>query len=120
MSFKTILYEGSGPIGWITLNRPDEANMFNVPMCHEICDCINAVWREIRTRVLVITGAGDRFFLHWRPEGWYGGHQPLGRRAADVSDVFWINEHLNGTGLAYRIRDGSAATKKFGMLEIHK
>jgi naphthoate synthase len=31
-------------------------------MCHEVRDCINAVRRETRTRVLVITGAGDRFF----------------------------------------------------------
>ena len=31
-------------------------------MCHEIRDCINAIRRETRTRVLVITGAGDRFF----------------------------------------------------------
>ena len=62
MSFKYILYEEKGSIGWITLNRPDDANMFNETMCHEIRDCINEVRRETRTRVLVITGAGDRFF----------------------------------------------------------
>ena len=39
-------------------------------MCHEIRDCINAVRRETRTRVLVITGAGERFFcLGGRKEG---------------------------------------------------
>src|SRR3954453_15959895 len=31
-------------------------------MCNEACDCIKAVRRETRTRILVITGAGDRFF----------------------------------------------------------
>jgi len=31
-------------------------------MCHEIRDCINEIRRETRTRVLVITGAGDKFF----------------------------------------------------------
>ena len=31
-------------------------------MCHEIRDCINDIRRETRTRVLVLTGAGDRFF----------------------------------------------------------
>ena len=36
--------------------------MFNVTMCHEIRDCIEAMRRETRTRVLVITGAGDKFF----------------------------------------------------------
>ncbi len=36
--------------------------MFNATMCHEIRDCINAIRRETRTRVIVITGAGDKFF----------------------------------------------------------
>lgn len=60
--YETILYEEDGPIGTITLNRPDKGNMFNVTMCHEIRDCINNIRRETRTRVIVITGVGDRFF----------------------------------------------------------
>jgi naphthoate synthase len=36
--------------------------MFTATMCHEIRDCIEAIRRETRTRVLVVTGAGDRFF----------------------------------------------------------
>src|SRR5204862_8353777 len=39
-------------------------------MCHEIRDCINDIRRETRTRVLVITGAGDKFFcIGGRKEG---------------------------------------------------
>ncbi len=60
--FETILYAEDGPVGTITLNRPNNGNMFNVQMCHEIRDCINEIRRETRTRVIVITGAGDRFF----------------------------------------------------------
>lgn len=60
--YQTILYEEDGPVGTITLNRPDDGNMFNVAMCHEIRDCIEIIRRETRTRVMVITGAGDRFF----------------------------------------------------------
>ena len=62
MTFETILYEEDGPVGTITLNRPDDGNMFNATMCHEMRDCINAIRRETRTRVIVITGAGDKFF----------------------------------------------------------
>lgn len=62
MTYETILYEESGPIGTITLNRPDDGNMFTPVMCHEIRDCIEAIRRETRTRVVVLTGAGDRFF----------------------------------------------------------
>ena len=70
MAFETILYEEEGPVGWLTLNRPDDGNMFTPQMCHEIRDCINDIRRETRTRVLVITGAGDKFFcIGGRKEG---------------------------------------------------
>ncbi|MDE0060329.1 MAG: enoyl-CoA hydratase-related protein [Defluviicoccus sp.] len=62
MSYRTILYEEDGPIGTVTLNRPDDGNMFTIETCHEVRDCINAIRRETRTRVVVLTGAGDRFF----------------------------------------------------------
>jgi naphthoate synthase len=62
MVFQEILYEEDGPIGTITLNRPTDGNMFTATMCHEIRDCINEIRRETRTRVIVLTGAGDRFF----------------------------------------------------------
>src|SRR5688500_17387709 len=44
--------------------------MFTAAMCHEIRGCINDGRREARTRVLVITGAGDRFIcIGGRKEG---------------------------------------------------
>ena len=68
--YDTILYEEDGPIGWLTLNRPDDGNMFTPQMCHDIRDCINDIRRETRTRVLVITGQGDKFFcIGGRKEG---------------------------------------------------
>lgn len=62
MSFKEILFAEDGPIATITLNRPDDGNMFTETMCHEIRDCIEGIRRETRTRVVVLTGAGDKFF----------------------------------------------------------
>lgn len=62
MEFSQITYEEDGPIGTITINRPDNGNMFTETMCHEIRDCIEAIRRETRTRVVVLTGAGDKFF----------------------------------------------------------
>lgn len=70
MPYETILYSEDGPIGTITLNRPDDGNMFNATMCREIRSCIEQVRNETRTRVLVITGAGERFFcLGGRKDG---------------------------------------------------
>jgi naphthoate synthase len=69
-TYEEILYREDGPIGFITLNRPDDGNMFTVRMCHEIRDCINEIRRETRTRVVVLTGAGDKCFcIGGRKEG---------------------------------------------------
>jgi naphthoate synthase len=44
--------------------------MFTEVMCHEIRACIDAIRRETRTRVIVLTGAGDKFFcIGGRKEG---------------------------------------------------
>ena len=60
--FETILFEEKGPVAWLTLNRPEDGNMFTPVMCREVRDCIELIRNETRTRVMVLTGAGDKFF----------------------------------------------------------
>ena len=68
--FEEILYHEDGPIANITINRPHDGNMFTEKMCVEIRDCIEVIRRETRTRVVVLTGAGDKFFcIGGRKEG---------------------------------------------------
>jgi naphthoate synthase len=62
VSYTQIIYQEDGPIGTITLNRPEDGNMFTETMCHEIRDCIETIRRETRTQVIVLTGAGDKVF----------------------------------------------------------
>lgn len=62
MSYQQILYEERGAVGIITLNRPDDGNMFTELMCFEIRDCIEEIRRETRTRAVIMTGAGEKFF----------------------------------------------------------
>ena len=87
MTYETILYREEGAVGWLTLNRPDDGNMFTPQMCHEIRDCINDVRRETRTRVLVITGAGDKFFCIGGRKDGHGRQHALRRHAADARDL---------------------------------
>lgn len=61
-TYSTILYREEGPVGVLTLNRPHDGNMFTTTMCREIRDCLDSIRRETRTRVVVLTGAGDKFF----------------------------------------------------------
>ena len=62
MPYTEIEYREDGPIGFVTLNRPDDGNMFTATMCHEIRACLEGIRRETRTRVVVLTGAGEKFF----------------------------------------------------------
>lgn len=57
-----VTYVEDGPIGTITLNRPHDGNMFTPQMALDIRDLINNIRRETRTRVIIITGSGDKFF----------------------------------------------------------
>ncbi len=68
--YATILYSEDGPVGTVTLNRPQDGNMFTPEMCLEVRDCLDEIRRETRTRVVVLTGAGDKFFcIGGRKEG---------------------------------------------------
>lgn len=61
-SKETILYREEGPVAIITLNRPHDGNMFTRSMLKALSDCIQKIRNETRTRVVVLTGAGDKFF----------------------------------------------------------
>ncbi|UQX88977.1 enoyl-CoA hydratase-related protein [Jatrophihabitans telluris] len=60
--YETITCSEDGPLFTITMNRPEHGNMFNTTMLREIHAALESNRRETRTRVVVITGAGDRFF----------------------------------------------------------
>ena len=61
-AFEEIQYEELGPIGVLRLNRPANGNMFTPRMVGEIRACIEAIRLETRTRVVILTGTGDKFF----------------------------------------------------------
>jgi enoyl-CoA hydratase/carnithine racemase len=62
MAFQTLLYEQKGPIGVLTLNRPERLNAMNYQMFAEL----EIFWRDrlddLETRVVILTGAGSRGF----------------------------------------------------------
>src|ERR1700747_1872881 len=60
MSYQTILFELSGAMARLTLNRPERLNSFNSEMHAEVRSALAEV-RASAARVLVITGAGRGF-----------------------------------------------------------
>jgi enoyl-CoA hydratase/carnithine racemase len=60
--YKTLEYAVQDGVAWVTLNRPEVHNAFDLTMIQEIHRC----WRDLRdddeVRVVVLTGAGDKAF----------------------------------------------------------
>jgi 2-(1,2-epoxy-1,2-dihydrophenyl)acetyl-CoA isomerase len=60
MSYQTILFDISGGVARLTLNRPDRLNSFNTAMHAEVREALAGL-EDSDARVLIITGAGRGF-----------------------------------------------------------
>jgi len=61
MDYTTIQFERQGPVGILTLNRPDSLNAINFTMRDEFTHCLKERVDDLETRVIVLTGAGRGF-----------------------------------------------------------
>jgi len=61
VSFQTVRYEKDGPLAWVTLNRPEVLNAYNVRMRDELYEVLTAVRDDDDVRVLTLRGAGRAF-----------------------------------------------------------
>jgi len=59
---ETVLYEEKDGVAWVTLNRPDTFNAFNVKMQQELRETWRGLRRNDDVRCVVLTGAGDKAF----------------------------------------------------------
>jgi len=62
-SASTVLRESRGPVAWITVNRPEKLNALNRATFGRIVEAVEAALADPGTRVLVITGAGEKAFV---------------------------------------------------------
>src|SRR5438067_9069295 len=74
MSYETLLYDSSGAVATITLNRPEQLNTIVPPMPDELESAVRSATLEEQVRVIVLRGAGRAFcagfdfgggFHHW-------------------------------------------------------
>jgi enoyl-CoA hydratase/carnithine racemase len=61
LTFQNIIYERTGQIALLTLNRPEKLNALNADMMAEFREAIEGVEEDSEVRVLIITGAGRAF-----------------------------------------------------------
>ncbi len=60
--FETILYDKKGGIGYITLNRPQVLNVYNLQMRDDLYQVLEALRDDPEVEVAILQGAGERAF----------------------------------------------------------
>lgn len=58
---KPVLFEKKVPIGWLTLNRPEERNALSLKLMNEMQKQLNLVAKNHDIRVVIIRGNGPAF-----------------------------------------------------------
>ncbi|MBN2178552.1 MAG: enoyl-CoA hydratase/isomerase family protein [Deltaproteobacteria bacterium] len=61
MEYETIEFRREGPVGILTLNRPESLNAINFKMRDEFRHFLKERFDDLETRVIVMTGAGRAF-----------------------------------------------------------
>jgi len=60
-AYETIVWAIEGPLGWITLNRPEKLNAISKTMLAELNDALDQAERDDDVRVILIRGEGRAF-----------------------------------------------------------
>ena|ERR1700724_477123 len=61
MSYQQILYEATGPVATITLNRPAKLNAYSEVLVHEVIAALGDARDDDSIRAVIFTGAGRGF-----------------------------------------------------------
>ena len=61
-TFETIIFEKKDRIGYVTLNRPQVLNAYNIKMRDELYEVLSAIKADPEVAVCVVKGAGDKAF----------------------------------------------------------
>jgi 2-(1,2-epoxy-1,2-dihydrophenyl)acetyl-CoA isomerase len=61
MGYQTLLFDKSGAVGTLTLNRPDARNALDLVMRRELLGALDEIEADPAVRVVVLTGAGGHF-----------------------------------------------------------
>jgi enoyl-CoA hydratase len=61
-NFQTIIYEKKGGIAYVTLNRPQALNVYNMQMRDDLYRVLDAIKDDTEVMVAIFKGAGERAF----------------------------------------------------------
>ena len=82
MVYQNILLDTKDRISTLTINRPDKRNALNELTREEMVHALDALQSSDDTRVVIMTGAGDKAFIAGADISEFEGRTPLTQRAA--------------------------------------
>src|SRR5258708_2485192 len=94
-AFSSVAVSFDGPVGTITLNRPDKLNAFTIEMVEELKDAVSMVAGSAAVRCIVLTGAGRAFCA--------GADVGLLKQIQETKDVAAGRRIVDGARAIYRI-----------------
>jgi enoyl-CoA hydratase/carnithine racemase len=60
--FKTLIYEKKDNIAYVTLNRPQALNVYNIQMRDDLYQVLSAIKDDLEVRVAILKGGGEKAF----------------------------------------------------------
>src|SRR3984957_14987446 len=89
MPYQALEISRDGEIAWLTLNRPQALNALNAVMVDELHDYLRELYRDRKTRVVVMRGAGRAFCagLDLKEQSGGGGVDVTSASTASVFDI---------------------------------
>ncbi len=97
-SYKTVKITRSGGITWLYLNRPEKRNAMSPQMHFEMDHALESLEADDETKVLVLTGAGNKSFCAGQDMELYfraNDNNPKRRRKAQQASHSWRWERLS-------------------------
>src|SRR3989442_943785 len=82
MAYQNILVETNDRISFLTINRPDKRNALNQATRDEMIHALDSIERSSKSRVLILTGAGDKAFIAGADINEFEGRTALMQREA--------------------------------------
>ena len=94
--FETIVYEKTGAIAWITLNRPQVLNAYNIAMRDDLYQVLEAVRDDPEVQGAILRGAGARAFCAGADLTEFGTapSQAIARRVRWQRDVWGLFQSI--------------------------
>ncbi len=95
MAYEAILYDKTGPVATIMLNRPQALNAINPQMTAELHTALDIADADPDVRAIILTGAGRAFSAGYdiarRPDG-RSSLDPAGVEVADFLKRWWTTD----------------------------